>query len=90
MPVVKDLHGHPVLRRDGGYVGRVLSPDGIGWRKSVELRKKKRSSLRLLYITVLGADSTTSPCMRLRLRRRTYLLTRIVSEKLELMSWRST
>jgi hypothetical protein len=38
----------------------------IGFRKPVELRKKKRSSLLLLsIITVLGAESTTSPCLRL-------------------------
>jgi hypothetical protein len=26
LPVFKDLYGHPVLRRDGGHVGVVLSP----------------------------------------------------------------
>jgi hypothetical protein len=46
--VVKDLHGYPVLRRDGGHVGSVLSPYVIGFRKPVELRKKKRRSLLLL------------------------------------------
>jgi hypothetical protein len=54
----------------------------ISFRKPVALQKKKRGSLLLLCITVLGAESTTSPCLRLRLRRRTYLLTPIVSEKL--------
>ena len=80
--MIKDLHGHPVLRRDGGHVGTVLSPHVIGLRKSVDLWKKKRSILLLLCITVLGAESTTNPCLHLRLRRSTDLLTPIVSEKL--------
>jgi hypothetical protein len=53
----------------------------IRFRKPVELWKKKRGSLLLLCITVLGAESTTTPCLCLRLRRYTYLLTPIVSEK---------
>ena len=50
--------------------------------KLVELRKKEGSSLLLLCIAVLGAESTTNPCMRLCLRRRTSLLTAVFGEKL--------
>ncbi len=82
MSVVQDLHGHPVRRRDGGHVGSVLSPHVIGFRKCNDLWKKKRIILLLLCITVLGAESTTNPCLHLRLRWSTDLLTPIVSEKL--------
>jgi hypothetical protein len=42
-----------VLRRDGGHVGSVLSPNMVGFMKPGKLRKKKRASLLLLCITVL-------------------------------------
>ena len=45
LPVFKDLYGHPVLRRDGGHVGSVLSQHMVGFMKSGKLWNKKRSCL---------------------------------------------
>jgi hypothetical protein len=42
--VFKDLHGHPVLKWDGGHFGSVLSPHMVGFMKPGKLRKKKRAS----------------------------------------------
>ena len=53
LPVFTDLYGDPVLRRDGGQVGIVLSPHMVGFIKLGKLRKKKRTGLLLLCITVL-------------------------------------
>jgi hypothetical protein len=53
LPVFKDLHGDPVLRRDGGHVEIVLSLHMVGFRKPGKMRKKKRAGLMLLCITVL-------------------------------------
>jgi hypothetical protein len=51
--VFKDLYGHPVLRRDGGHVGSVLSPHMVGVMKSGNLWNKKRTGLLLMCIPVL-------------------------------------
>jgi hypothetical protein len=51
--VFKDLHGQTVLKRDGGHVGSVLSPQKVAFMKPGKLRKKKRAGLLLLCITVL-------------------------------------
>ena len=53
LPVFKDLHGYPMLRRDVGHVGSVLSPPMVGFMKLGKLRNKKRAGLLLLCITVL-------------------------------------
>jgi hypothetical protein len=42
-----------VLRRDGGYVGIVLSPHMVTFRNLGKMWKKKRTVLLLLCITVL-------------------------------------
>ena len=33
LSVLKDLHGHPVLKGDVGHVGSVLSPHMVGFMK---------------------------------------------------------
>jgi hypothetical protein len=53
LPVFKDLHGQPVLSRDVGHVGSVLSPHMVGFMKPGKLWKKKRAGPLLLCITVL-------------------------------------
>jgi hypothetical protein len=53
LKVFKDLHGQTVLKRDGGHVGSVLSPEKVAFMKPGKLRKKKRAGLLLLCITVL-------------------------------------
>ena len=67
LPVFKDLHGHPVLKWDVGHVGRVLSPHMVGFMKPTELRKKKRTSLLLMCITILLTATDTRSHIRLRL-----------------------
>ena len=66
LPVLKDLYGHPVLNRDVGHVGSVLSPHMVGFLKSSQLWKKKRTNLLLLCITVLLTPTNTSSHVRLR------------------------
>ncbi len=49
----KDLHGHPVLRRNVqtvGYVGSVHSPQMVGFMKSINLWNKKRTDLLLMWM----------------------------------------
>jgi hypothetical protein len=65
--VFKDLYGHPVLKGDVGHVGNVLSPHMVSSKKLDKLRKKKRTSLLLLCITVLLTVTDTSSHDRLRL-----------------------
>jgi len=55
----------PILGRDGGNIGSVLSPHDVSLMEAVKLRKKERSSLLLLRNTVLRIAPRTSPCIRL-------------------------
>ena len=59
LPVFKDLYGHPVLKWDFGHAGRVLSLYMVGFMKPGKLRKKKRASLLLMFITVLLTETDT-------------------------------
>jgi len=57
----------PILGRDGGNIGSVLSPHDVSLMKAVNLRKKERSSLLLLCIAVLLAATNSRSRARLRL-----------------------
>ncbi len=61
----EDLKGDPILGRNdsNSNIGSVLTPHS-GLMEAVELRNGERSVLLLMRDTVLGAESTTSPCMR--------------------------
>jgi hypothetical protein len=59
-PVLEDLGGEPLLRRDGGHVGGVLFPHMEGLMKPSKLRNKKKAGLLLLRIPVFRAASETS------------------------------
>jgi hypothetical protein len=55
-----------MLRRDGSSVsigGRALIPHKGSLNEAVELRELESSSLLLLRDTILGAESSTSPCV---------------------------
>ena len=54
-----------MLGWDSDNIESVLSPHKRKLMEVIELRKKEGSSLLLLCIAVLGAESTTNPCMRL-------------------------
>jgi hypothetical protein len=65
LKVVEDLVCQPILGRDGGNIGSVLSPHDPSLMEAVKLRKKERSSLLLLRNAVLRIAPRTSPCIRL-------------------------
>jgi hypothetical protein len=60
--------------------GRALIPHKGSLKEAVKLRDREARSLLLLRDTVLGAESTTSPNIDLRLRRRLFAI--ILGEKL--------
>jgi hypothetical protein len=63
----KDLVCQPILDRDGGNIGSVLSPHDVSLLEAFKLRKKKRTGLLLLCIAVLLAATNTSSRARLSL-----------------------
>jgi hypothetical protein len=63
--VVEDLVCQPILGRDGGNIGSVLSPHDVSLMEAVKLRKKESSSLLLLRNAVLRIAARTSPRIRL-------------------------
>ncbi len=67
-PHAEDLVCQPILGRDGGNIGNVLSPHDVRLMKDIKLRKKEAmySSLLLLCIAVLLAATNTSSRARLR------------------------
>ena len=67
LKVVEDMVCQPILGRDGGNIGSVLSPHDVSLLKAVKLRKEEGSSLLLLCIAVLLASTNTSCRARLKL-----------------------
>jgi hypothetical protein len=67
LPHAEDLVCQPIVGRDGGNIGSVLSPHDVSLLEAVKLRKKEGRSLLLLCISVLLAATNTSSRARLRL-----------------------
>jgi hypothetical protein len=83
LPVAEYLFGDPMLWGDGSnnsIGGRALIPHKGNLNEEVKLWDGEARNLLLLRDTVLGAESTTSPNIDLRLRRRLFAI--ILGEKL--------
>jgi hypothetical protein len=83
MQVVEDLFGDTMLLGDdsnSSVGGRALIPHKGILKEEFNLRDGEGSSPLLFRDTVLGAESTTSPNIDLRLRRRLFAI--IVGQKL--------
>ena len=68
LPVAEYLLGDPTLCGDGSNVstgGRALIPHKGSLNEAVKMWYNERSSLLLLRDTILGAESSTSPCVDL-------------------------
>jgi hypothetical protein len=65
LPQADDLLRKPILSRDGGNIGSILSPHDVSLMKTVKLRNKEGSSLLLLRYSILQVAPRTSARTRL-------------------------